>query len=170
MLGELCGLSKDWWEPFEELECVKLPGEGELEETLASSSSELCQLSSIRGRVGAFVPADPWLGPARSTAPRALQTDKAARIGVRAVLGPTCVLGSGVMCCVVSSSRWSSHPCRLQRSGLEKSYSEGTAQQVWAAGGAWGLLHRLAGRDGLRAAGGLVSPCEGPVGGLRSSL
>lgn len=144
--------------------------EGELEETLASSSSELCQLSSIRGRVGAFVPADPWLGPARSTAPRALQTDKAARIGVRAVLGPTCVLGSGVMCCVVSSSRWSSHPCRLQRSGLEKSYSEGTAQQVWAAGGAWGLLHRLAGRDGLRAAGGLVSPCEGPVGGLKSSL
>lgn len=37
-------------------------------------------------------------------------------------------------------------------------------------GGTWGLLHRLAGRDGLRAAGGLVSPCEGPVGGLKSSL
>lgn len=50
--------------------------EGQLEETLASSSSGLCQLSLIRGRVGAFVPADPWLCPAQSTAPRALQTEQ----------------------------------------------------------------------------------------------
>lgn len=46
--------------------------------------------------------------------------------------------------------------------------SEGAAQQV--LGVAWGLLCRLAGRDGHRAAGGLVSPCKGPVGGLKSSL
>lgn len=48
MFGELCGLSKDWWEPFEELECVKLPGKDSWRRPWLPAA-EFCQLSSIRG-------------------------------------------------------------------------------------------------------------------------
>lgn len=145
--------------------------EGQLEETLASSSSELCQLSSIRG-VGLellFQLTPGWVQPGAQLPEHCRQT-KQHGSGLGLCWDQPVCSAAGWCAAWSPAVAWAAIPAGYRGLDWKRATVRVQLSRFWAAGGAWGFLHRLPGRDGLRAAGGLVSPCKGPVGGLKSSL